>query len=54
MKSKSPEDERPYSEQEVARRRDATIKAMIATPPKPRKDNPPQAIKKKKRAKAKA
>lgn len=34
--SKAPKNDEPYSEAETARRRDAIVRNMIATPPKPR------------------
>lgn len=49
-----PEDEKERSPEEIARRRDETIKRMIATPPEPQKDLPKKRAKKVKRQKAKA
>jgi hypothetical protein len=41
MADKQPDE--PYSDEEAARRRDAVVRRMIATPPKPHKPSSPKA-----------
>jgi hypothetical protein len=50
---KSPPEADQYSEAETARRRDATVKAMIATPPEPRATKPNRKLSRAKGASAK-
>ncbi len=49
-----PPPEAHFSPEEIARRRDATIKAMIATPPTKQQDMPKKRPKKAKRSLQKA